>query len=751
MKSNRYIFVLVLIFSINIVISTSLANPDGTNASQKLDLVFLLHANQANVPYGDVANDLCYHGVLETMRNHPDLHFPLHFSGTLLTDLAWFNTSTLDLLRQGINSGQFEMIGSTYAQNIIYSHHDDWDNQIQIVKHRQVLEEILGMEPVGFWNPERCWNQERYVKLISEGGYLYTFVEDHIINEGQPFTGEYDEYIVRNTSVDSENLLIVNDDKTILHLIDTIAGTTEPPTSPTVISAVDNLISYLDQVYQNDTNDDYLVFYGQDMEAWGLWQEEAQTDDLQTVASRLDYLFTRLEEESDWLNLCTPTEFISDLPPDYTFSYIPSIPDGSAVWMHNPSVDAGYNDWFDFSENDSRLDDYRFQFATARDYLKNAEAWLSTYYFSGNEIHKTRFKAASKLLSYAHFVFAANQYEFGCINCFFPWFYRAKTAMITAQAAIFAMTANSSTMVIQKDLDFDNNIEFIIFNNRSMFVFSGLGGRLINWYDLSTGEVLLANDLPNTYATWSINGLDYPSGTYLSSPIELVTGADLWGRTTNSYLLRPKAFYDTWGDSEAEWIWQSRNRTVITGKDFIQFYFDYSDRIVSKVYSLSDDSNQLSITYSINNGESYIIEPKIGLSLSPGNEDILYSGKEFLEEKITQNGTHNFLHVSNSKSLVDITLTVGNTVNINPTIQDPMFALGYSIELPAIDQHSESTYTFLIEGTKREDSEPSQTSTISKSTQNTTTDTEVVNASFPGILYIPAILIILVILQKRKI
>jgi hypothetical protein len=734
--------------------SVSIANPDANHAEQKLDLAFLFHANQANVPYGDVANDLCYYAVLETMVDHPNLHFPLHISGTLLTDLVWFNTSTLDLLKQGIDSGQFEMIGSTYAQNIMYSHQDDWDNQIQIEKHRQVLKEILNVEPVGFWNPERCWNQERYVELISEGDYTYTFVEDHIINEGQPFTNAYDEYILRNTSTASESLLIVNDDKTIINLIDNIAFTTEAPTSPAVITAVDSLISYLYLVYQNDSNDDFLVFYGQDMEAWGLWQEEASSDNLQNVLQRLDYLFTRFEEESDWLNICTPSEFLSDLPSDYEFAYIPSLPDGSAVWMHGPSVDAGYNDWFDFSENDSRLNDYRIQFESARSKLQSTEAyikWIYDFWYPQKpEKYEARFVAANKLLSYAKFVFAANQYEFGCIGCFFPWFYRIKTAMITAEAAYYAMTANSSTQVLSKDLDNDDNLEFIMYNNRSMFVFTGLGGRLINWYDLSNGEVLLANDIPNTYATWTVNGLNYDSGTYLSSPIELVTGTDLWGRTSNTYLLRPKAFYDSWSDNEAEWFWQARNRTVISGEHFIQFYFEYSDRLISKVFRLLDNSNQLVITYSINNKETYSIDPRIGISLSPGNEEILFSGKQFLKEEIIQNATHNSLHVSNSKALVEISLVVENSLKIKTENNDPMFALGYSIEFPTISPNSESTYSFLMGSKKLDEVDISQHTTTSSFQTTTTVTTTDTNIAFPGLMFVPVFLTMLIILRRKK-
>jgi hypothetical protein len=292
-----------------------------------------------------------------------------------------------------------------------------------------------------------------------------------------------------------------------------------------------------------------------------------------------------------------------------------------------------------------------------------------------------------------------------------------------------------------------------MYNNKSMFVFTGIGGRLINWYDLSTGEVLLANDIPNTYATWSVNGLNYDSGTYLSSPIELVTGSDLWGRTSNTYRLQPKAFIDTWKDNEVEWLWQSRNRTTISGDNFVQFYLDYSDRSINKVFSLPDNSNQLAITYSINNKESISIEPRIGISLSPGNEEILFFGKQYLTEAINHNATHNSLQVSNSKAQVQVSLVTETSLQIIADTNDPMFALGYSLELPTIDPNSEETFSFYL-ASKMDDGEiTTQQSTSISSLSKTTTvvvPTTKTGTVFPGLIFVPVYLIVFIGIQKKK-
>ena len=49
----------------------------------KIHFNLVFHANQAAVPYSDIANDLNYYHVLKTLRKHPSIPITLHFSGTL--------------------------------------------------------------------------------------------------------------------------------------------------------------------------------------------------------------------------------------------------------------------------------------------------------------------------------------------------------------------------------------------------------------------------------------------------------------------------------------------------------------------------------------------------------------------------------------------------------------------------------------------------------------------------------------------
>ena len=152
-------------------------------------------------------------------------------------------------------------------------------------------------------------------------------------------------------------------------------------------------------------------------------------DSIERVADRLDYMLTRLEQESSWLNVGTPGEFLESLPEEYIFDHVEPYVDGQGDWMKIPSQNEGFADWFDFNENDSRLIDYRSQFLETRNRLKFIDNAILTAEVTQNV------SVSKSLMSYARFVYSAHQYEFGCIGCFFPWFYGVKMSLINNSCA----------------------------------------------------------------------------------------------------------------------------------------------------------------------------------------------------------------------------------------------------------------------------------------------------------------------------
>ncbi|MFH1219759.1 MAG: glucodextranase DOMON-like domain-containing protein [Candidatus Eisenbacteria bacterium] len=213
--------------------------------SRRLDVVLLFHANQNLVPYGKVGNRACYKGVLQTLRAHSSLKFMIHFSGSLLSDLLWFDPETIEILREGVAAGQFEIVGSTYAQNIIYSTRSSSDdfqfNQHQIAIHKALIESTFNATPTSFWNPERVWTQN-IVKLLADNGYENVQIEDHILY-ASGITGS--EYAVRTTTFGGRQVNVFDDDKTFEGLVN---GAIDSGDTASVMS-------FLRGLYSEDQND----------------------------------------------------------------------------------------------------------------------------------------------------------------------------------------------------------------------------------------------------------------------------------------------------------------------------------------------------------------------------------------------------------------------------------------------------------------------------------------------------------------
>ncbi len=592
----------------------------------KINFVFVLHANQALVPYGDVANDLCYRGVLETLLEHPSIHVTLHVSGTLLSVLSYYQRDTLDLIRQGITSGQFEILGSTYSQNVMYSHVEPgstnytsafFDNDIQLRLHREVIQAQLGVSPTGFWNPERVWDPEIIFPIIKNGSYEYTFIEDHIIGQ----VSSSSPYIVRTTGPQEDPLYIFNDDKAVIADVDAIAAPSgDPDPNSHMDTAIANFLSLCTDLYNEDTKDEYAIVYAQDMEAWGLWQEEGRSgwaDSLENVLFRLDSFLSALEGDSSWLAVRTPSEILDDLKArSYSFEHHDTIPFGEAVWMFEAAQNSGWDDWKTWQDTDSDLASYRQSFAIARDTLASINRKISSQEQLGQNV-----SAARSLYHYAEYVYAANQFEFGCWGCKFWWYHRVKTVLHAARAAEYALDPSSSVELLTQDIDLDGsvNTEYILQNAISRFVFTRRGGRLINWFDIENGLIIIANDAPTSYTHYYQQFNNIPGDA-----------SDFWGRSDKVFYMRYKAFVE-FLETPRDHILGNMNYDVYIETDnSLRFEIkkaDYAD--IKKTFSLeSSDSANLTAQYEV---LSRTPSPKdfiVGCGFSVNNTNLLVHGFE---------------------------------------------------------------------------------------------------------------------------
>ncbi|MEH7385235.1 hypothetical protein V7147_07480 [Bacillus sp. JJ1521] len=113
-----------------------------------------------------------------------EIPFHLHVSGTLIEACAWFDPLFLHEISELQESGLVEIIGSTYAQNIM-TLFDSEHNYHQIQEELRLIKNWLSADVNGFWIPERVWNTEKLSRTLTDknlnnGGFKYTLLDDRL-------------------------------------------------------------------------------------------------------------------------------------------------------------------------------------------------------------------------------------------------------------------------------------------------------------------------------------------------------------------------------------------------------------------------------------------------------------------------------------------------------------------------------------------------------------------------------------------
>lgn len=129
-------------------------------------------------------------GLRAVVKLHAAYQVPLnlHLSGTLIEAIAWHDPKFLEEIRALVSDGLIEIVGSTYAQNIMplfSAAHNRW----QIIEALKLYTRWFGIAPSEvkvFWPPERVWNTSRLAPVLADstlpnGGYDAVLLDDRIL------------------------------------------------------------------------------------------------------------------------------------------------------------------------------------------------------------------------------------------------------------------------------------------------------------------------------------------------------------------------------------------------------------------------------------------------------------------------------------------------------------------------------------------------------------------------------------------
>jgi 4-alpha-glucanotransferase len=264
-------------------------------SSPKLHLTLLIHAHQ---PCGNFASvfESCYQKsylpFVELLEKHPFIHIALHYSGPLLQWIEKNRPEYFAKLRDLVHRGQVEMVGGGFYEPILVSIPPD-DQREQITRLSSYIEHHFGKRPAGAWLAERVW-EPQLPSVLNAAGVGYTLLDDiHFHSAGFAPEELFGTYL---TEDHGQTVTLFAGQKKLRYLLP--------------FGGVEESIVWLREAA--NTHPGGVAAMGDDMEKFGVWPE---TFEHCYRDGWLDKFFTALEQNADWLQLSTPSEYLADHRP----------------------------------------------------------------------------------------------------------------------------------------------------------------------------------------------------------------------------------------------------------------------------------------------------------------------------------------------------------------------------------------------------------------------------------------------------
>ncbi|HKW57919.1 MAG TPA: alpha-amylase/4-alpha-glucanotransferase domain-containing protein [Candidatus Acidoferrum sp.] len=258
-------------------------------------LSLLIHAHQPVGNFGHVLEKAykdSYLPFLELLEQHPGVHVGLHYSGPLLTWIDESRPEYFARLKTLSDSGQVELIGGGFYEPILASIPPE-DQREQITRLASYIENHFGRRPTGAWIAERVW-EPQLPSSLAAAGVSYTLVDDiHFLSAGF----EPEELIGAYVAEDrGQTVWLFPGQKALRYFVP--------------FGKVEHVIKYLKDTAALHPGG--VAAMGDDMEKFGVWPgtfEHCYTN------GWLETFFAALEENSSWLRVSTPREYLANHSP----------------------------------------------------------------------------------------------------------------------------------------------------------------------------------------------------------------------------------------------------------------------------------------------------------------------------------------------------------------------------------------------------------------------------------------------------
>lgn len=444
-------------------------------APPPVHLALVFHCNQAITPFAQVAVENCYRGLVRVLRRHPAVAVNFHWSGSLLTGLQWMAPELLDEVREEAAGGRWELLASTYAQNVHFTGPAEL-NALALKMHRAVLAAAFpGVKIRGHWISERSWHPALAAQIASSG-LEYTLIEDHMLAAA----GCEDLQRPRRLAAGpGRDLVVFTDHERFKHRVNWALWTGD----------VEPALSALRETRSAHARPDLppILTWAEDGEVTGLWALHRGVPP-QVIWAHLDRLLTALEREPGvrLTRLCDYLDrFGGQIPAERR-----RVGPGQAKWMCASLADAnlpyhedGFADWFDFNRRSPKVRRFRPVFGrAARDLMQVAP----------------RTPAERRLWLHAGLALTSHTFEFGCIGIGGPrarMWEAHRTSRVAQHLLLDSRAGHRTTGVGRADLNGDGRLEIVAATRDVVSLWSARTGALLGLFDRRTGDELAGNEL----------------------------------------------------------------------------------------------------------------------------------------------------------------------------------------------------------------------------------------------------------------
>ena len=260
----------------------------------KIKFLFGIHCHQ---PVGnfehvfDEAYEKSYLPFIQLMDAHPRIKFAIHYSGILYDWFLEKHPEFIDYLKKLVKRGQAEIMTAGYYEPVIPIVPEE-DQLGQIARSNEFIKERFGVAPRGMWLTERIW-EPHLPKVLAKAGIEYVTVDDqHFISAGVAKDKLLGYYV---TEEEGSLLRIFPISKALRYLI--------PFKLP------EETIKYLQSIASPEGNNAAIV--ADDGEKFGVWPG---THKWVYEEKYLERLLTMLEDNADWIEFMTFSEYIESYP-----------------------------------------------------------------------------------------------------------------------------------------------------------------------------------------------------------------------------------------------------------------------------------------------------------------------------------------------------------------------------------------------------------------------------------------------------